>query len=135
MEITGDGGQGGGDDRLVECGQEHPEHEGTEDHQDPAVLSRRDLVVPALGRRTLLGVTLFVMIMPATALVLPLFLEANAVHALLRDPRFPPATPKDLPGYRVEISVLSPFVAAPDPTALEIGVHGLRRVNAPQKLA
>jgi uncharacterized protein (TIGR00296 family) len=31
----------------------------------------------------------------------------------------------DLPGYRVEISVLSPFVAAPDPTAIEIGVHGL----------
>lgn len=35
-----------------------------------------------IGRRTLLGVTLFVMIMPATALVLPLFLEANAVHAV-----------------------------------------------------
>ncbi len=35
-----------------------------------------------MGRRTLLGVTLFVMIMPATALVLPLFLEANAVHAV-----------------------------------------------------
>lgn len=34
------------------------------------------------GRRTLLGITLFVMIMPATALVLPLFLEANAVHAV-----------------------------------------------------
>jgi AmmeMemoRadiSam system protein A len=51
--------------------------------------------------------------------------EANAVHALLRDPRFPPATPKDLPGYRVEISVLSPFVLAADPTAIEIGVHGL----------
>ncbi len=35
-----------------------------------------------IGRRTLLGITLFVMIMPATALVLPLFLEANAVHAV-----------------------------------------------------
>jgi multiple sugar transport system permease protein len=35
-----------------------------------------------MGRRTLLGVTLFVMIMPATALVLPLFLEANSVHAV-----------------------------------------------------
>jgi multiple sugar transport system permease protein len=34
------------------------------------------------ARRTLLGITLFVMIMPATALVLPLFLEANAVHAV-----------------------------------------------------
>ena len=32
-----------------------------------------------IGRRTLLGVTLVVMIMPATALVLPLFLEINLV--------------------------------------------------------
>jgi multiple sugar transport system permease protein len=35
-----------------------------------------------IGRRTLLGITLVVMIMPATALVLPLFLEASAVHLL-----------------------------------------------------
>ena len=33
-----------------------------------------------IGRRALLGITLVVMIMPATALVLPLFLEASAVH-------------------------------------------------------
>jgi len=51
--------------------------------------------------------------------------EANAVHSLLHDPRFPPATQKDFPGYHVEISVLSPFVVAPDPTAIEIGLHGL----------
>ena len=51
--------------------------------------------------------------------------EANAVQALLRDPRFAPATPKDFPGYRVEISVLSPFTVAADPAAIEIGVHGL----------
>lgn len=59
--------------------------------------------------------------------VRPLFadVEANAVHALIHDPRFPPATSKDYPGYSLEISVLSPFVAAPDPTAIEIGVHGL----------
>jgi hypothetical protein len=51
--------------------------------------------------------------------------EANAVHALLRDPRFPPATPRDFPDYRVEISVLTPFVPAANPLAIEIGVHGL----------
>lgn len=52
--------------------------------------------------------------------------EANAVHALLRDPRFPPATPKEFPRYRAEISVLSPFAQAPDPVpAIAIGVHGL----------
>ena len=33
-----------------------------------------------IGRRALLSITLLVMIMPATALVLPLFLEMNAVH-------------------------------------------------------
>jgi multiple sugar transport system permease protein len=33
-----------------------------------------------IGRRALLGITMVVMIMPATALVLPLFLEASAVH-------------------------------------------------------
>ena len=33
-----------------------------------------------IGRRALLGITLVVMIMPAAALVLPLFLEADKVH-------------------------------------------------------
>lgn len=33
-----------------------------------------------IGRKTLLGITLVVMIMPSAALVLPLFLEINAVH-------------------------------------------------------
>jgi AmmeMemoRadiSam system protein A len=57
----------------------------------------------------------------------PLFqdVEANAVSALLSDPRFPPATAKEFPRYRAEISVLSPFLPAADPTAIEIGVHGL----------
>ena len=35
-----------------------------------------------IGRRVLLGITLVVMIMPATALVLPLFLEMNLFHLL-----------------------------------------------------
>jgi len=35
-----------------------------------------------IGRRALLSITLVVMIMPATALVLPLFLEASAVHLI-----------------------------------------------------
>jgi AmmeMemoRadiSam system protein A len=60
--------------------------------------------------------------------VRPLFVDAegNSVQALLRDPRFPPATAKEFPRYRAEISVLSPFVAAQDPvSAVVIGVHGL----------
>ena len=35
-----------------------------------------------IGRRTLLTITLIVMLMPSAALVLPLFLEMNAVHEL-----------------------------------------------------
>ena len=52
--------------------------------------------------------------------------EANAVHALLGDPRFPPASPDELSRLRADISVLAPFVPVPDPlSAVEIGVHGL----------
>lgn len=39
-------------------------------------------VTQFIGRRTLLGITLTVMIMPATALVLPVFLEMNALHLI-----------------------------------------------------
>ena len=52
--------------------------------------------------------------------------EANAVHALLEDPRFPPVTAAELPLLDLEISVLTPFVPVADPLrAVEIGVHGL----------
>lgn len=52
--------------------------------------------------------------------------EANAVHALLEDPRFPAATSDEFSYFRAEISVLSPFVPVSDPLAeVEVGVHGL----------
>ena len=52
--------------------------------------------------------------------------EANAVHALLEDPRFPPATPEELPRLRLEISVLATFVPVYDPLRdVKVGVHGL----------
>ena len=52
--------------------------------------------------------------------------EANAVHALLRDPRFRPATAAELPLLRLEISVLTPFAPAADPArTVRIGQHGL----------
>ena len=34
MEIAHDGGQRSGDDGLVECGQEHAQHEGADDDED-----------------------------------------------------------------------------------------------------
>lgn len=52
--------------------------------------------------------------------------EANAVHALLGDPRFPAAKPHELPHLLADISVLSSFVPVSDPlSAVEVGVHGL----------
>jgi AmmeMemoRadiSam system protein A len=52
--------------------------------------------------------------------------EANAVHALLRDPRFPRATAAELPHLHLEISVLTPFAPEPDPLRrVAIGRHGL----------
>lgn len=47
-----------------------------------------------------------------------------ALAAALRDPRFDPVTPEELPAVRLEISVLSPlFEIAPD--QIEVGRHGL----------
>jgi AmmeMemoRadiSam system protein A len=52
--------------------------------------------------------------------------QSNSVHALLDDPRFPPATARELESLELEISVLSPFVPARDPLhTVTIGVHGL----------
>jgi uncharacterized protein len=51
--------------------------------------------------------------------------EEHAVAALLHDPRFPPATAKELPRYVAEISVLSSFEEIPDPLGLVAGLHGV----------
>jgi AmmeMemoRadiSam system protein A len=48
-----------------------------------------------------------------------------AVSAAMADPRFPPVRAEELPGLSLEISVLSPLAALPDPSALEVGRHGL----------
>ena len=60
--------------------------------------------------------------------VRPLFadVEANAVHALLRDPRFPPAKGREFPDLHLEISVLTPFLRVSDPlSGVTIGTHGV----------
>ena len=52
--------------------------------------------------------------------------EKNAVAALLRDPRFAPAQPRDLARLAVDVSVMTPLEEVTDPLAqLEIGVHGV----------
>ena len=50
--------------------------------------------------------------------------EANAVAALTRDPRFAPSTARDLPHLSVAISVLGPLEKVESPRAIEIGRHG-----------
>ena len=45
--------------------------------------------------------------------------------AALRDPRFPPVTPQELPDLHLEISVLSPLRRITDMEEIEVGVHGL----------
>ncbi len=47
-----------------------------------------------------------------------------AVAAAVRDPRFPPVSPEELPNLRVEISVLSPLMDV-SVDQIEIGQHGL----------
>ena len=59
--------------------------------------------------------------------VKPLYQTARecAAAAALRDPRFNPVTPEELPDLRVEVSVLSPLVDLPI-DQIEIGHHGLQ---------
>jgi AmmeMemoRadiSam system protein A len=60
--------------------------------------------------------------------------EANAVHGLLGDPRFPPATADELPLLGLEISVLTPFEPVADPLRdVRIGVHGLLVERGPYR--
>jgi AmmeMemoRadiSam system protein A len=60
--------------------------------------------------------------------------QANAVHALLEDPRFPPATAEELARLHLEISVLSPFVPVSDPLhTVLIGLHGLLVERGPRR--
>jgi uncharacterized protein len=41
------------------------------------------------------------------------------------DPRFPAMTPGEWGRVRIEISVLSPFEHVPDPTRVQVGLHGV----------
>lgn len=52
-------------------------------------------------------------------------LAANARAAALRDPRFPPLSPQELPGTRVEVSILS----APEPIAFASQADALAQLR------
>ena len=48
-----------------------------------------------------------------------------AISAATADPRFPPASPDELPHLQIEISVLSPLQRIDDPGQIQVGEHGL----------
>ncbi|MBN1556950.1 MAG: AmmeMemoRadiSam system protein A [Lentisphaerae bacterium] len=49
----------------------------------------------------------------------------NALNAALRDPRFAPVRPAELPGLKVAISVLGPIEPIESPDAFVLGEHGI----------
>lgn len=61
-----------------------------------------------------------------TEAVAPLFrtVQECAVAAATGDPRFPPVTPREMGGLRIEISVLSPLSPI-RPRDVVVGIHGL----------
>ncbi|MBF0307917.1 MAG: AmmeMemoRadiSam system protein B [Magnetococcales bacterium] len=59
--------------------------------------------------------------------VMPLWdaVADNALNAALRDPRFRPVQPEELPQLEVEVSVLSPLRPIPGPEAFVVGKQGI----------
>jgi uncharacterized protein len=49
----------------------------------------------------------------------------NAISAAIRDPRFPPLRPHELPAIDLEISVMSPLETVTDVNDIEVGRDGL----------
>ena len=49
----------------------------------------------------------------------------NAAAAALHDRRFSPVTVQELPGLRVEVTVLSPLEPVADPSEIAVGTHGV----------
>ncbi|HEY3397683.1 MAG TPA: AmmeMemoRadiSam system protein A [Armatimonadota bacterium] len=49
----------------------------------------------------------------------------NAAASALRDPRFGPVRPAELPEIHIEVSALTPLVHVENPDAVEVGKHGL----------
>jgi hypothetical protein len=61
----------------------------------------------------------------ATASPLHILVAQHAVEALLHDPRVPPATAKELPRHKPQISVLSTFEEISSSSEVVVGTHGV----------
>jgi AmmeMemoRadiSam system protein A len=59
--------------------------------------------------------------------VAPLYqaVSTSAISSAMRDPRFMPLRPEELPEVGIEISVMGPIELVPNVEAIEVGRHGL----------
>lgn len=48
-----------------------------------------------------------------------------AIAAAIGDPRFPPLEPEEVPGVRIEVSVLGPMIEIADPSIFDAARHGI----------
>ncbi|TFG76825.1 MAG: AmmeMemoRadiSam system protein A [Chrysiogenales bacterium] len=51
--------------------------------------------------------------------------EANAVHAAIDDPRFPPLKEKELASVEIELSVMTPLLLVQDYRSIRLGTDGV----------
>jgi len=97
--------------------------------QDPALREKRGAFVTLKRQGQLRGCLGYVEgIMPLIEAV-----AENAAAAALRDPRFPPVRPNELPEITIEISALTPLVPVEDPEQVEVGRHGLMVCLGPNR--
>jgi AmmeMemoRadiSam system protein A len=57
----------------------------------------------------------------------------NAAAAALRDPRFPPVRPDELPQIKIEVSALTPLAPVENPDDIQVGCHGLMVCLGPNR--
>ncbi len=96
---------------------------------DPALLEQRGAFVTLKREGQLRGCLGYVEgIMPLIAAV-----AENAAAAALRDPRFPPVRPAELPQIKLEISALTPLRPVQNTDDIEVGAHGLMVCLGPNR--
>ncbi len=96
---------------------------------DPALLEKRGAFVTLKRQGQLRGCLGYVEgIVPLIEAV-----AENAAAAALRDPRFPPVRPNELPEIKLEISALTPLVPVEDPEDIQVGSHGLMVCLGPNR--
>jgi AmmeMemoRadiSam system protein B/AmmeMemoRadiSam system protein A len=110
----------------TECAGEKIE---TERPSSPVLLERRGGFVTLKKKGQLRGCIGYI------EAVKPLIttVEEMAKSAAFNDMRFPPVTAAEVPDIDIEISVLSPITEINDPSAIEVGKHGIIITRGPHR--